>query len=68
MLSGERLNIVICILLIFLFVILGIAITICRIDKIAIEKGVRAKRTEKDYLISWVLCGIANTISRFEAW
>jgi len=29
------------------------------IDKIAIEKGVRAKQIEKDYVISWVLWGIA---------
>lgn len=30
------------------------------IDKIAIEKGVRAKQIEKDYVISWVLWGIAR--------
>lgn len=30
------------------------------IDKIAIEKGVRAKQIEKDYVISWVLWGIAK--------
>lgn len=30
------------------------------IDKIAIEKGVRAKQIEKDYVISWVLWGIAQ--------
>lgn len=30
------------------------------IDKIAIEKGVRAKQIEKDYIISWVLWGIAR--------
>jgi len=31
-----------------------------KIDKIAIEKGVRAKQIEKDYVISWVLWGIAR--------
>ena len=30
------------------------------IDKIAIAKGVRAKQIEKDYVISWVLWGIAR--------
>lgn len=30
------------------------------IDKIAIEKGVRAKQIEKDYVISWILWGIAR--------
>ena len=30
------------------------------IDKIAIKKGVRAKQIEKDYVISWVLWGIAR--------
>ena len=30
------------------------------IDKIAIEKGVRAKQIEKDYVISWALWGIAR--------
>lgn len=30
------------------------------IDKIAIDKGVRAKQIEKDYVISWVLWGIAR--------
>ncbi len=30
------------------------------IDKIAIEKGVRAKQVEKDYVISWILWGIAR--------
>ena len=30
------------------------------IDKTAIEKGVRAKQIEKDYVISWVLWGIAR--------
>ena len=30
------------------------------IDKIAIIKGVRAKQIEKDYVISWVLWGIAQ--------
>jgi len=30
------------------------------IDKIAIEKGVRAKQIEKDYVISWMLWGIAR--------
>jgi len=30
------------------------------IDKTAIEKGVRAKQIEKDYVISWVLWGIAK--------
>jgi len=30
------------------------------IDKIAIAKGVRAKQIEKDYVISWVLWGIAQ--------
>lgn len=29
------------------------------IDKIAIENGVRAKQIEKDYVISWILWGIA---------
>lgn len=30
------------------------------IDKIAIAKGVRAKQIEKDYVISWILWGIAR--------
>lgn len=30
------------------------------IDKIAVEKGVRAKQIEKDYVISWILWGIAR--------
>ena len=30
------------------------------IDKIAIEKGVRAKQIQKDYVISWILWGIAR--------
>jgi len=30
------------------------------IDKIAIEKGVRAKQIEKDYIVSWALWGIAR--------
>ncbi|MDA3911904.1 MAG: nucleotidyl transferase AbiEii/AbiGii toxin family protein [Bacteroidales bacterium] len=30
------------------------------IDKIAIAKGVRAKQIEKDYVISWILWGIAQ--------
>ncbi|NOX85812.1 MAG: nucleotidyl transferase AbiEii/AbiGii toxin family protein [Chlorobi bacterium] len=30
------------------------------IDKIAIEKGVRAKQIEKDYVISWILWGIVR--------
>jgi len=30
------------------------------IDKIAIEKGVRSKQIEKDYVISWTLWGIAR--------
>lgn len=30
------------------------------IDKIAIERGVRAKQIEKDYVISWILWGIAH--------
>lgn len=30
------------------------------IDKIAVDKGVRAKQIEKDYVISWILWGIAR--------
>lgn len=30
------------------------------IDKIAVAKGVRAKQIEKDYVVSWILWGIAH--------